>query len=69
VELHAVDCPNAATRGAALLGGLAVGHWHAGDLARLAPSATLAAAPRDNPALDERHARFIDLYGRVKDWF
>ncbi|SAK81667.1 xylulokinase [Caballeronia arationis] len=69
VELHAVDCPNAATRGAALLGGLAVGHWHAGDLATLAPSTTLAATPRDDAALDERHARFIDLYGRVKDWF
>ncbi len=41
VELHAVDCPNAATRGAALLGGFALGHWHAGDLASLAPSTTL----------------------------
>jgi xylulokinase len=69
VELFAVDCPNAATRGAALLGGLAVGHWHAHDLAALAPSATRVATPRDDAALEARHARFIDLYGRVQSWF
>ncbi|CDY78210.1 Xylulose kinase [Caballeronia glathei] len=68
-ELHAVDCPNAATRGAALLGGFAAGHWHAGDLASLAPCATLAATPREDAALAGRHARFIDLYGRVRSWF
>ncbi|SAL20565.1 xylulokinase [Caballeronia choica] len=69
VELHAVDCPNAATRGAALLGGFALGHWHAGDLASLAPSTTLAATPNADASLEARHARFIDLYGRVRDWF
>ncbi|BCQ22452.1 carbohydrate kinase [Caballeronia sp. NK8] len=69
VELHAVDCPNAATRGAALLGGIAAGHWRMGDLVSLAPTATLAATPRANPSLDERLARFIDLYRRAEDWF
>ncbi len=68
-ELHAVDCPNAAARGAAILGGLAAGHWHAGDLAALAPTATRAAEPHSNPALASRYARFLDLYGRVEPWF
>ncbi|WP_345811578.1 FGGY family carbohydrate kinase [Paraburkholderia sp. PREW-6R] len=69
VELHAVDCPNAAPRGAAILGGLASGHWHAGDLAALAPGATRVASPRADQALDERYARFLDLYGRLETWF
>ncbi|MGH8781052.1 xylulokinase [Paraburkholderia sp.] len=69
VELHALDCPNAAGRGAAILGGLACGHWHAGDLAALAPASTLVAAPRADGALAQRHARFIELYGRVETWF
>src|SRR5580698_4927317 len=49
-DLQAVDSPNAATRGAALLGGLAVGHWHAADLAKLAPSALPVATPRADKA-------------------
>ncbi|SAK71798.1 xylulokinase [Caballeronia ptereochthonis] len=69
VELHAVDCPNAATRGAAILGGIAAGHWRVDDLASLAPAATLAATPRANASLDERIARFIGLYKRAEDWF
>ncbi|WP_421378047.1 xylulokinase [Paraburkholderia sp. DD10] len=69
VELHAVDCPNAAPRGAAILGGLASGHWHAGDLAALAPGATRVAGPQGDAALAERYARFLDLYGRVETWF
>ncbi|SAL72139.1 xylulokinase [Caballeronia arvi] len=69
VELHAVDCPNAATRGAAILGGIAAGHWRVDDLAALAPGATLAATPRADASLDERFARFIDLYKRAEDWF
>jgi xylulokinase len=69
VELHAVDCPNAAARGAAMLGGIAVGHWNADDLAALAPAATRVAGPRDEPELAARYARFIDLYGRVEPWF
>ncbi|WGS49247.1 FGGY family carbohydrate kinase [Paraburkholderia sp. D15] len=68
-ELHAVDCPNAAPRGAAILGGLACGHWHADDLAALAPGATRVAGPRNDTALAERYARFLDLYGRVETWF
>ncbi|ACC69674.1 FGGY family carbohydrate kinase [Paraburkholderia phymatum] len=69
VELHAVDCPNAAARGAALLGGIAAGHWHAGDLAALAPAATRVAGPQGDAQLAARYARFIDLYGRVEPWF
>ena len=69
VELHAVDCPNAAPRGAAMLGGLASGHWHARDLAALAPGATRVAGPQGDAALAERYARFLDLYGRVETWF
>jgi len=69
VELYAVDCPNAAPRGAAILGGLASGHWHARDLAALAPGATRVAAPQGDAALAERYARFLDLYGRVESWF
>lgn len=68
-ELHAVDCPNAAPRGAAILGGLASGHWHAGDLAALAPGTTRVAGPQGDAALAERYARFLDLYGRVETWF
>jgi xylulokinase len=69
VELYAVDCPNAAPRGAAILGGLASGHWHADDLAMLAPGATRVAGPQHDAALAERYARFLDLYGRVESWF
>lgn len=69
VELDAIDCPNAAARGAALLGGLACGHWCEADLAALAPSATRVASPRGDAALEARYMRFIDLYGRVRDWF
>jgi xylulokinase len=69
VELHAVDCPNAAARGAAMLGGIAAGHWHAADLAALAPSASRVAGPQDDAQLAARYARFIDLYGRVEPWF
>ncbi|ASL44738.1 Xylulose kinase [Burkholderia sp. AD24] len=69
VELYAVDCPNAAPRGAAMLGGLASGHWHAHDLTALAPGATRVAGPQGDAALAERYARFLDLYGRVESWF
>jgi xylulokinase len=68
-DLLAVDCPNAAARGAAMLGGIAIGHWHAADLARLAPSATLVASPQADDDLSARHARFIDLYQRNASWF
>ena len=71
-DLQAVDCPNAATRGAAILGGIALGSWHATDLAALAPSATLVASPNsanDDGDLALRHTRFIDLYQRNASWF
>jgi xylulokinase len=69
VELEAVDCPNAAARGAALLGGLACGHWGEAGLAALAPTAARVASPREDAALVARYRRFIDLYGRVRSWF
>ncbi|QSN61783.1 FGGY family carbohydrate kinase [Caballeronia sp. M1242] len=69
VELHACDCPNAAARGAAIIGGMAAGHWRADDLSSLVPASTRVASPQSNAALDERHARFIALYERVEDWF
>ncbi|SAK45526.1 xylulokinase [Caballeronia fortuita] len=69
VELRAVDCPNAATRGAALLGGIAAGRLRIDDIASLAPTAKLAATPKPDASLDERLARFIDLYRRNEAWF
>ncbi len=69
VELHALDCPNAAGRGAAILAGLASGHWHASDLQALAPATTRVAGPQGDTALAARYARFVDLYARVEDWF
>ncbi len=69
VELDAIDCPNAAARGAAMLGGLACGHWRESDLAALVPSATRVASPRADAGLAQRYARFIDLYGRTRTWF
>ncbi|MEK6298597.1 MAG: carbohydrate kinase, partial [Paraburkholderia tropica] len=68
-ELHAIDCPNAATRGAALLGGVACGHWRMDELAALAPASARVAQPCEDAALAQRYARFIDLYGRVRSWF
>lgn len=68
-QLDAIDCPNAAARGAALLGGVACGHWRVDELAALAPAATRVAAPRADAALMQRYTRFIDLYGRVRTWF
>ncbi len=47
VELYAVDCPNAAPRGAAILGGLVSGHWHARILPHL---------PQARRALPDRKA-------------
>ncbi len=66
--LHAVDCPNAATRGLAWRH-LSAGHWRIDDLAALKSSTALVATPHANAQLDERHARFIDLYRRVETWF
>ncbi len=69
VELDAIDCPNAAARGAAMLVGLACGHWSEADLAALAPAATRVASPTGDTGLARRYARFIDFYGRTRSWF
>ncbi|MDN7655284.1 xylulokinase [Burkholderia multivorans] len=68
-SLDALECPNAATRGAALLAGLAIGHWNESALPALAPAASPVAVPRDDRALATRHARFVDLYTRTDAWF
>ncbi|RQS86390.1 xylulokinase [Burkholderia seminalis] len=68
-SLHAIDCPNAATRGAALLAGVAIGHWREDALRALAPAASPVAVPREDRSLAARHARFIDLYARTDAWF
>ncbi|MDN7683226.1 xylulokinase [Burkholderia cenocepacia] len=68
-SLHAIDCPNAATRGAALLAGVAIGHWREDALRALAPTASPVAAPHDDRRLAARHARFVDLYVRTDAWF
>ncbi|MDS1028237.1 carbohydrate kinase, partial [Burkholderia pseudomallei] len=52
-----------------LLGGVAAGHWHAAELAALAPGATRVAAPAHDAALAARHTRFIELYRRTQGWF
>ncbi|MCC8394103.1 carbohydrate kinase [Paraburkholderia sp. MMS20-SJTR3] len=69
VELYALDCPNAAPRGAAILGGVACGHWQTRDLAALAPGATRVAGSSGDAALAGRYARFVELYGCVVPWF
>jgi xylulokinase len=69
VPLGAVACPNAAARGAALLGGLAAGSIAPGDLPALAPEVTPAAEPREAGALDARYARFLELRARLAGWF
>ncbi|AOJ76072.1 xylulokinase [Burkholderia ubonensis] len=68
-SLDALDCPNAATRGAALLAGVAIGHWREDALRALAPAASPVAAPCGDRALATRHARFVDLYARTDTWF
>ncbi|KVN89420.1 carbohydrate kinase [Burkholderia ubonensis] len=68
-SLDALDCPNAATRGAALLAGVAIGHWRDDALRALAPAASPVAAPCGDRALATRHARFVDLYARTAAWF
>jgi sugar (pentulose or hexulose) kinase len=69
LPLDAVSCPNAAARGAALLGGLAAGALSVSDLAALAPAVARAAEPRGTAALDARYARFLDLRARLAEWF
>jgi xylulokinase len=69
LPLDAVSCPNAAARGAALLGGLAAGVLTLADLATLAPAVIPAAEPRDTAALDACYARFLDLRARLAGWF
>lgn len=68
-ELDAVNCPNVGARGAALIAGLAIGHWREADLSALAPPAQPVAGPSGDAALAQRYERFLDLYGRTESWF
>jgi xylulokinase len=68
-ELEALACPNVGARGAALIAGLAYGHWREADLPHLAPPAVRVAGPSGEPALARRYARFLDLYGATERWF
>ncbi len=69
LPLDAVSVPNAAARGAALLGGLAAGALSPAELPELAPAVTPVAEPRDPGALAPRYARFLDLRARLAGWF
>jgi sugar (pentulose or hexulose) kinase len=69
LPLDAVSVPNAAARGAALLGGLAAGVLSPPDLVRLAPAVEPVAAPRNPGALAAGYARFLDLRARLAGWF
>jgi len=69
LPLDAVSVPNAAARGAALLGGLAAGALSTADLPALAPEVQPVAEPRPAAALEARYQRFLDLRARLADWF
>jgi xylulokinase len=68
-ELEALACPNVGASGAALIAGLAYGHWREADLPALAPEAVRVAGPSGDAALARRYARFLDLYGSTERWF
>jgi sugar (pentulose or hexulose) kinase len=65
--LEAVSCPHASGRGAALLAGLAAGRLSPADLPALAPPVEQVVPPRGS-SLDDRYARFRDLYARLAPW-
>lgn len=65
--LEAVSSPHASGRGAALLAGLAAGLLSPADLPALAPAVEQVVPPR-GPSLDDRYARFRDLYARLAPW-
>ncbi|HVO20761.1 MAG TPA: FGGY family carbohydrate kinase [Anaeromyxobacter sp.] len=69
LPLDAVSVPNAAARGAALLGGLAAGVLSRKDLPALAPEVTPVAEPGSAAELAARYARFLDLRARLAGWF
>jgi xylulokinase len=69
VPLDEVMCPNAAARGAALLGGLAAGAIAPTDLPALAPTPRPAADPQDGAELSEKYLRFRELYALLAEWF
>jgi xylulokinase len=67
--LHCVDCPDASARGAALLAGMAAGHWSCDSVESLAPPITLSVVPQPSHDLLQRFARFQELYPLLKEWF
>ena len=68
VPLEAVACPNASARGAAILGGMATGHWLEADLHTLAPDCHALGVPKTTQ-YEESYLRFRDLYSRLAGWF
>jgi len=66
--LEAVACPNASARGAALLGGMAAGHWTVADLPLLAPACEALGEPQASD-FESGYVRFCDLYSRLAGWF
>lgn len=68
LPLEAVECPNASSRGAAILGGMAAGHWSDSDLHALAPASQPIGAPRTEQ-YEIPFQRFCDLYSRLSGWF
>jgi xylulokinase len=69
LPLDAVSVPNAAARGAALLGGLAAGALGPSDLQALAPVVAPVAEPAAPGALAPHYARYLDLRARLAEWF
>ena len=67
--LYGVETVDASARGAALLAGLAVGHWRAADLESLEPRAALLAAPAASPGLETRYERYAALYPQLRQWY
>jgi len=60
LPLDVVACPNASARGAALLAGMAIGHWSAADLDRLSPTVTPIGEPTGSVS-EQEYRDFLAL--------
>jgi xylulokinase len=68
--LLATDVPSASARGAALLGGLAVGVYpNAAALTELSPIPERVAEPQAGLGLETAYRRYRELYKSLKGWF
>jgi len=68
-NLSVLPQANASARGAALLGGMAAGHWRQPDLAALALAANTVVQPHAGAveAAALGYHRFLAVYGRLAD--